>query len=93
MNPNDLRRTLVKNKKPLLWSLGVTAVVFVFLGGSFLSLVHNKLELKKLARQTVELDQEYKRLTATLELLKKEDPAYLETLARTRYHMTKPGET
>lgn len=92
MIPNEFRRVIIKNKKPLLWAVGLTAVVLAVLGGSILSLIHNKIELKKLSRQTVQLDEEYTRLQTTLELLKKEDTSYIEYLARTRYHMTKPGE-
>lgn len=92
MISNELRHFIQKNKKPLLGALVLLAVVFGVLGGSILSLFHNKTELKKLSRQTVQLDQEYEQLTKRLLLLKKEDPQYLEQLARTRYHMTKPGE-
>ncbi len=92
MISNELRRFIQKNKKPLLGAVVLLAVIFAFLGGSILSLFHNKSELKKLNRQTVQLDEEYQRLSQKLNLLKKEDPQYLEHLARTRYHMTKPGE-
>lgn len=92
MIPNELSRFIYKNKKPLLAGLALLVVVFIFLGGSFLSLFHNKMELKKLTRQTAQLDVEYEHLTKRLKLLKQEDPQYLEQLARTCYHMTKPGE-
>lgn len=92
MISNELRRFIHKNKKPLLGVVILLAVVLAFLGGSILSLIHNKMELKKLTRQTIQLDEEYQQLTQRLKLLKQEDPHYLEHLARTRYHMTKPGE-
>ena len=50
--------------KSLLLALGSAAVVIFLLGGSFLSLVHNKLELRKLTRQSAALDKEYEKLCA-----------------------------
>ncbi len=92
MISNELRHFINKNKKPLLLAVVAAVVVCIGLGGSILSLFHNKMELKKLTRQTAQLDEEYKQLSQRLKLLKEEDPQYLEQLARTRYHMTKPGE-
>ncbi len=89
----ELTDVLIKNKKPLLLALGAAAVVILFLGGSFLSLVHNKLELSKLTRQSAQLDKEHEKLLAQKDLLEKEDPQYLEHIARTQYHLVKPGET
>lgn len=82
-----------QKKKLLLWCISIAAVVLVIFGGSFFNLVHNKLELKKLNKQTVQLEKDFQALSVELELLQKQDPVYLEKLARTRYHMTKPGET
>ncbi len=90
---NDLKETLLRNKKPLLVILGVTAVVFWFLGNTFLNLVHNKLELKRLTKLSAQLDREYELQQARLELLQKQDPVYMEKLARVDYHMSAPGET
>lgn len=89
----ELAEVLIKNRKPLLLALGAAAVVTLLLGGSFLSLVHNKLELRKLTRQSARLDKEHEQLLAQKDLLEKEDPAYLERIARTEYHLVKPGET
>lgn len=89
----ELTDLLLRNKKPLLWGAGLTAVVIFFLGSSFISLAHNKLELKKLQKQSAALDKEYTKLQAVMALLEKQDPAYLERLARVKYHMTKKGET
>lgn len=80
-------------KKPLLLALSAAAVVILFLGGSFVSLAHNKMELHKLTRQSVLLDKEHEQLLAQKELLEKENPKYLEHIARTQYHLVKPGET
>ena len=80
-------------KKSLLLTLGAAAVVMFLLGGSFLSLVHNKLALRKLTRQSAALDKEHETLLAQKDLLEKEDPAYLERIARTEYHLVKPNET
>lgn len=73
--------------------LTAAAVVILFLGGSFVSLAHNKLELRKLTRRSERLDKEHEKLLAKKDLLEKEDPAYLEHIARTQYHLAKPGET
>ena len=90
--PQDLTDILLRNKKPLLWAAGLIAVVVFFLGSSFLSLVHNKLEMRKLAKQSAALNQQHQELLRKLELLKKQDTAYLEEIARTQYNMVKPGE-
>lgn len=80
-------------KKPLLLTLSAAAVVILFLGGSFINLVHNKLELRKLTRQSVQLDAEHEKLLIQKELLEKEDKKFLEKIARTQYHLIKAGET
>lgn len=88
----ELKDILLRNKKPLLWAAGLIAVVVFFLGSSFISLVHNKLEMRKLTRQSALLDKQHQELLHKLDLLKKQDTAYLEELARTQYNMVKPGE-
>lgn len=65
----------------------------ILLDGSLFNLIHNKKETHKLQKQRAELDAEYVRLGAELELLQKQDPQYLEELARGKYHMSKPSET
>ena len=87
------KRTETLLQKPLLLTLLAAAVVILCLGGSFVNLVHNKLELRKLTRQSAQLDKEHDELLAQKDLLEKEDPAYLEHIARTEYHLVKPGET
>lgn len=88
----ELTDTLRRNKKPLLWGLALTAVVGLFFGGSFVSLVHNKIEKRKLLLRTKQLDSELEKLTQLKEKLEKEDPALIEQIARTEYHFVKPGE-
>ena len=88
----EIKKVLLRNKKPLLLALGLAAVVVFFLGSSFLSLVHNKLEMHKLARQSVELDKQHEELTARMERLEKQDLGYIEEIARTQYNMVNPGE-
>ncbi len=90
---NDLKKIIVRNRKPLIAAALAVAAVCWFLGSSFTSLIHNKIELKKLSSQTVELDEQYEQLQEKLDLLKKQDPAYMERVARVQYHMSKPGET
>jgi len=89
---HKLLETLHRNKKPLLWGLALTAVVVLFLGGSFLSLAHNKKEKYKLTQYEKQLDAEFVRLSQLKEKLENEDPELFEQLARTEYHLVKPGE-
>ena len=72
--------------------MGLLAAAVLLLGGSLLSLVHNKIELHRLQRQTVRLDEEHKTLLQTKQLLQEEDPALLEKIARTEYNLAKPNE-
>lgn len=88
----ELKQVLIRNRKPLLLSLGAAVVVFIFLGGSFLSLIHNKLEMRKLTQQSATLDEQHKELLRQMDRLKKQDLAYIEEIARTQYNMVKPGE-
>lgn len=82
-----------RNKKLLLWGAALIAVAVFSLGGSFVSLVHNKLELKKLQKQSIILDEEYESLQERMTLLQNKNAAYMERLARIQYHLTKKGET
>ena len=67
-------------------------MVVLFLGGSFLSLAHNKMEKRKLIQRSQQLDKEFECLTQLKEKLEKEDRALIEQIARTEYHLAKPGE-
>lgn len=90
---NELKDAIVQHRKLLLWIFLAVAAVCWFLGSSFVNLIHNKLEQKRLARVNVQLDEEYEQLQQKLELLQKQDPAYVEGLARVKYNMSAPGET
>ncbi len=71
----------------------VILVVLVFpVGNSLFNLWHNKSELRRLSRKRDKLDVQYEQLLAEKKLLEAQDPAYMEQLARLRYHMAKPGE-
>ena len=87
-----IKKTFLRNKKPLLLAIGLAAVVTFFFGSSFLSLVHNKLEMRKLVKQSAELDLQYEELTAQLKRLQNQDLAYIEEIARIQYNMAKPNE-
>ena len=63
------------------------------MGKNFSDLIHNKLEQNRLTKVSQQLDKEHEELQAQLELLQKQDPAYIERLARVKYHMSLPGET
>ena len=88
----ELTDALRRNQKLLLWGLTLTAVVVLCLGGSFLSLAHNKIEKTKLSKRTKQLDLEYERLSQLKEKLEQQDPELIEQIARTQYHLVKPGE-
>lgn len=89
---HEIINTLARNKKPLLVGLCLLAVAALWVGGSVVSLVHNKLEKRKLMHQTVALEQEYQTLLQTKKLLEAQDPVLLEKIARTQYHLAKPKE-
>ena len=58
----DLIQNLFRNKKPLLIAILAIAVGIWFLGSSFLNLIHNKLELRRLIALSQELDSQYEKL-------------------------------
>ena len=86
-----MQKLSAKQKIIILTAVGVAALG-IFLGGSIFNWVHNKLELRRLTKKSAQLDVEYQKLLAEKKLLQEKDPKYMETLARTRYHMVKPGE-
>ena len=86
-----LKKLSAKQKFILIATVVLGAAVFL-LGGSILNLVHNKLELYRLTNKRTQLDTQYEQLLAEKKLLEEQDPKYMEMLARTRYHMVKPGE-
>lgn len=86
-----LKKLSAKQKVLLTGAVVIAAAVFV-LGGSILNLAHNKLELHRLAKKRARLDEQYSQLLSEKKLLENKDPNYMETLARTRYNMVKPGE-
>ena len=90
---NDLKAVLIRNRKPLLLALLAAAAVSWFLGSSFINLIHNKLEYKRLTKQSAQLDKEYEALQVQLDKLENQDLTYIEQLARVKYHMSLPGET
>ena len=90
---NELKESIIRNRKLLLWAFVVIVAICWFLGKNFSDLIHNKLEQKRLTKISTQLDKEHEELQAELELLQKQDPAYIERLARVKYHMSLPGET
>lgn len=90
---NDLKALIIRHRKPLLAAVLAVAAVCWFLGSSFVNLIHNKMEFNRLTRLSAELDMQYEDLQKRLDLLEKQDPAYLERVARVEYHMSAPGET
>ena len=90
---NDLKVYVIRYRKPLLAAVLAVAAVCWFLGSSFVNLIHNKIEFNRLTRLSAELDTQYEDLQKRLDLLEKQDPAYLERVARVQYHMSAAGET
>lgn len=90
---NELKTLIANNRKRLLWALAAIGVICWFLGNSFVNLIHNKIELKRQTKISAQLDQEYEQLQKQLELLKAQDPATIEQLARVQYNMSRTGET
>lgn len=86
-----MQKFSAKQKFIILTAVAIAALG-IFLGGSIFNLVHNKLELRRLTKKSAQLDAQYQKLLAEKKLLEAKDPKYMEILARTRYHMVKPGE-
>ena len=86
-----MQKLSAKQKLLILTAVGIAAFC-IFLGSSIFSLVHNKLELRRLTKKSAKLDVQYQQLLEEKKLLEQKDPKYMETLARTRYNMVKPGE-
>ena len=89
---NELKQKILQNKKPLFVACVVFLVIFGFLYNSISGLIHNKREHHRLIKLSLQLDKQQEQLTEQLALLKQQDPAYIERLARVKYHMSKPGE-
>ena len=85
------KKLSAKQKFLLIGALVISAATLL-LGGSILNLVHNKLELHRLTKKRIQLDLQYEQLLKEKKLLENKDPKYMETLARIRYNMVKPGE-
>ena len=86
-----LKKLSAKQKIAVISALVIVLVV-VPAFGSIYNLVHNKLQLRHLSQRRAFLDKQYEELLAEKKRLEAQDPAYMERLARTRYHMIKPGE-
>ncbi len=90
---DEVKDFIIENRKLLLWAAAILIAIIWFLGSNIRDIVHNKLEYKRLQTYSVQLDKEYEELQAKLALLEKQDPTYIEYLARVKYHMSLPGET
>ena len=83
---------LSPSQKFLLTVACVVLVAVLWLGGGIMNLVHNKLEMRRLTKKRDQLDAQYEHLLAEKKLLEDKDSQYMETLARMRYNLVKPGE-
>ena len=90
---NEIKDFIFENRKLLLWTALILTAIIWFLGNSIRDIIHNKLEYKRLQKYSAQLDREYEQLQDKLALLEKQDPKYIEYLARVKYHMSLPGET
>lgn len=90
---NEIKGLLFRNRKLLFWAGILLLTIIWFLGSTIRDIVHNKLEYMRLKKYSAHLDQEYDMLRTNLDLLQKQDPAYIEHLARVQYNMSLPGET
>ncbi len=87
-----MKDLLIKNRKLLLWLLLAVILFCIFLGNNFLNLIDNKREQGRLTKHSVQLDKEYEELQTQLQLLKDQDPVYIEKVARVEYNMSAPDE-
>lgn len=85
-------KKLSSRQKLLLWGTVAILGAVLWLGGGIINLAHNKLELHRLTKKREQLDTQYQNLLAEKQLLENKDPQHIETLARTRYNLVKPGE-
>ena len=83
---------LTPKQKMLLSAVAIILLCVFVLGSSIVSLLHNKLEMRRLAQRQRTLEKQYEVLQVRLQELQQQDPQVLETLARSEYHMVKPGE-
>lgn len=83
---------LKKHQKALVGVAVITLVVLLVVGGSIYNLVHNQREKHRLLKKQARLEEEYSRLVVVKEKLENGDLALLEQIARTQYHLAKPGE-
>ena len=85
-------KKLSPRQKLLLWGTVAILGAVLWLGGGIINLAHNKLEIHRLTKKREQLDTQYQHLLAEKQLLENKDPQHIETLARTRYNLVKPGE-
>ena len=83
---------LFKTKKQTLVIVLTAMAAFLVLNGSFIGLLHNIFELRKLNKTAAALDAEYKALGEEYKKIEGGDVSYIEDTARVKYHMSKPGE-
>ncbi len=85
-------KNLSARQKLLLGGVVGGLLAVLWIGGGLLNLAHNKMEIRRLTKKQARLETQYKELLAEKKLLEEKDPQYLETLARLRYNLVKPGE-
>ncbi len=86
------KRKWSARQKIVLVAVLVLGLPTLLLGGSLLNLWHNYSELRRLTQKKARLEAAHQQLLAEKKRLEEKDPHYMELLARTRYHMVRPGE-
>jgi len=80
------------HKKVLMLIVIIGALVFLFVNKNFQTLINLRKEIARLKQKLVGLEEENRRLKEELEAVKN-DPEYMESLARKELGLIKPGET
>jgi len=80
------------HKKVLMLIVIIGALVFLFANKNFQTLINLRKEIARLKEKSVGLEEENRRLKEELEAVKN-DPEYMESLARKELGLIKPGET
>ena len=85
-------KKLFKKKKNLFIMLLFVLAVFLLCNSSFLALMHNSFTIRRLAKKSAFLDEQYKELTKEYQAILEGKTNYIEDTARLKYNMVKPGE-
>ena len=80
------------HKKILILIVIIGGLIFLFANKNFQTLLNLNKEITRLRQRIAGLEEENRRLKEELEAVKN-DPEYIESLARRELGLIKPGET